>query len=233
VERLLIVNADDFGLTEGVNRGIVDAHAGGIVTSASLMVRARGAEHAAELARQNPRLGLGLHFDIGEWVRRDGTWRARYEYVTEGDATSTEAELGAQIARFEELIGKPPDHLDSHQHVHLSRPEVAAAVRRASEALGIGVRGLDPRVSYRGMYGQDEAGRSVSDAIGPSAYVDAIRSLPAGVTEFGCHPGYTEDLDSDYRLEREIEVRTLCDAAVRAITVESGVRLISWADLVQ
>ena len=60
--RRLIVNADDFGLSEGVDHGIVDAFSNGIVTSTSLMVRRPAARHAAELARLHTRLSVGLHF---------------------------------------------------------------------------------------------------------------------------------------------------------------------------
>ena len=60
--RTLVVNADDFGASEGVNRGIAHAHVHGIVTSTSLMVTGRAPEHAAELAREHPELGVGLHW---------------------------------------------------------------------------------------------------------------------------------------------------------------------------
>jgi predicted glycoside hydrolase/deacetylase ChbG (UPF0249 family) len=227
----LIVNADDFGLTEGVNRGIIEAHKNGIVTSASLMVRGSAAAGAAALARANPQLGLGLHVDMGEWVLRDSQWIARYELVAEGDAAAAVSELEAQLDLFVELTGTLPDHLDSHQHVHLSRPELSAAVAQLAEKLEIGVRSLDPHVTCRGLYGQDEAGRTTLTAIGRDAYVAAIRGLVTGITEFGCHPGYAEDLDSDYRSERPIELQSLCDPSVRAAITECGVRLITWADV--
>jgi predicted glycoside hydrolase/deacetylase ChbG (UPF0249 family) len=231
VERLLIINADDFGLTDGINQGIVEAHQRGVVTSASLMVRAPAAAGAASLTRANPNLGVGLHFDIGEWLLRDGDWTPRYEYIAEGDAAAAETELEAQVALFQQLTGVLPDHLDSHQHVHMSRPEVSQAMSRVAGELGVEVRSTNPRVAYCGMYGQDEKGRAIPDAITPSAYIAAIQILSPGVTEFGCHPGYLNDLESDYRLERAIELRTLCDPCVRASIEEHGVRLIRWSDL--
>ena len=72
-ERTLIVNADDFGLSPGVNAGVARTHEEGIVTSASLMVRQPAAEEAAAYARATPALGVGLHVDLGEWVWQDGT----------------------------------------------------------------------------------------------------------------------------------------------------------------
>ena len=65
--RYLIVNADDFGQSRGINRGITEAHEQGIVTSASLMVRWPAAPEAAAYARSHGSLSLGLHFDFGEW----------------------------------------------------------------------------------------------------------------------------------------------------------------------
>ena len=74
--RRVVVNADDFGLTEGVNRGILDAHLDGIVTSTTTMVRQPAAADAAARAREAPRLGIGLHVDLGEWAFADGEWVA-------------------------------------------------------------------------------------------------------------------------------------------------------------
>jgi predicted glycoside hydrolase/deacetylase ChbG (UPF0249 family) len=79
--RGLIVNADDFGQSAGVNRGVIAAHERGVVTSASLMVRWPAAEEAASYARQRPGMSLGLHVDLGEWTFREGSWTPLYEVV--------------------------------------------------------------------------------------------------------------------------------------------------------
>jgi predicted glycoside hydrolase/deacetylase ChbG (UPF0249 family) len=86
-------------------------------------------------------------------------------------------------------------------------------------------------VAYSGLYGQDKHGLPTPDTIAPESYVAAIRGLGPGITEFGCHPGYPEGLDSDYQSERAIELQALCDARVRAAVDETGVRLITWADV--
>ena len=80
-ERYLIVNADDFGQSAGINRGIVTAHEQEIVTSASLMVRWQAAARAAEYAREHPEFSVGLHVDLGEWAFRDGDWVALYDEI--------------------------------------------------------------------------------------------------------------------------------------------------------
>src|SRR5438094_4963787 len=93
----LIVNADDFGLSEGVNAGIAEAHRQGIVTSASLMVRPQAAAAAAELSRDLPALSVGLHFDLGEWICREGTWSPLSEVVSLDDPQAVRAELWCQL----------------------------------------------------------------------------------------------------------------------------------------
>ncbi|HEY3018590.1 MAG TPA: ChbG/HpnK family deacetylase, partial [Solirubrobacteraceae bacterium] len=98
--RWLIVNADDFGLTAGVSRGIARAHRHGIVTSTSLMVDAPGAAAAARLAREHPGLDVGLHADARP------------------DERDWSGALARQLERFRELMGRGPTHLDSHHDVH-------------------------------------------------------------------------------------------------------------------
>ncbi|MBA3475891.1 MAG: ChbG/HpnK family deacetylase [Actinobacteria bacterium] len=113
----LVVNADDFGRSSGVNRGLFEAHDRGIVTSASLMVRYPAAAEAAALARHRPRLGVGLHVDLGEWVYERDAWAAVYEV----DAPVEDA-LAQQLDEFHRLLDRDPTHLDSHQHVHRRAP---------------------------------------------------------------------------------------------------------------
>src|SRR5207302_249202 len=120
--RFLIVNADDFGQSLGVNRGIVEAHEKGIVTSASLMVRWPAAAEAAAYARAHAGLGLGLHVDLGEWAYRGGTWTLLYQVVPADDRAAVSAEVDRQVESFYRLVGTGPTHLDSHQHAHRDEP---------------------------------------------------------------------------------------------------------------
>src|SRR5438552_3240117 len=98
--RRLIVNADDFGQSRGVNRGILAAHQRGIVTSASLMVRWPAAAEAAALGRAHPRLSVGLHMDLGEWAYRGGEWVPVYEVAQLADPAAVAEEVGRQVAAF-------------------------------------------------------------------------------------------------------------------------------------
>src|SRR5437763_5310511 len=92
-ERILIVNADDFGRSPGVNAGVVKARERGILTSASLMVRWPAAHEAAAYVQENPGLSLGLHADLGEWFVREGEWVPKYEVVSPEDPDAVEPEL--------------------------------------------------------------------------------------------------------------------------------------------
>ena len=232
-KRYLIVNADDFGQSEGFNQGVIEAHERGLVTSASLMVRWPSAAGAAELARAHPSLSLGLHFDLGEWTYRGGEWLPVYQVAAPDDAEAVDAEAERQLARFRELVGRDPTHLDAHQHVHRDEPVRSILLRRAGE-LGIPLRSHDARIAYRGdFYGQTAKGDPLPEAIRVEALLAVLASLPMGTTELGCHPGESEPEGRDcmYVAERPIELATLCDPRVRAMVHRRGITLMSFAEL--
>lgn len=228
--RRLIVNADDFGISPGVNRGIIEAHVRGIVTSASAMTRWPAATQAAELARQHRRLGVGLHVDLGEWTYRNGRWRPVYEVVAVDDAKAVEDEVRRQLDRFRALFGREPDHLDSHQHAHRDEP-ARSVLRKIARKLRVPLRHFCP-IAYRGeFYGQSDHGDSFPELVGVEALLRILGDLPTGATELSCHPGYADGLQSMYRREREIEIQTLCDRRVREFIVRSDLCLCSMCQL--
>lgn len=229
-ERVVIVNADDFGRSVGVNRGIIQAHEQGIVTSASLMVRWPDAEQAAAYARFAS-LSVGLHLELGEWTYRDGQWHARYEVIAPLTADAVRGEIRSQLERFERLMGRPPTHLDSHQHVHFREPTRTALVLVA-ERLGVPVRGSTPGITFSGaFYGHGGHELPFPDAITVEALIGEIGTLGPGVTEIGCHPATHADHESTYGAERIQELETLCDPRVRAAIARCGVSLRSFAEL--
>ncbi|MDQ6913049.1 MAG: ChbG/HpnK family deacetylase [Verrucomicrobiota bacterium] len=232
-ERRVIVNADDFGLTDGINRGILEAHQTGIVTSSSLMVRYPAARQAAELAQTNPKLSVGLHFDIAEWRFRDGSWEVFYEVVDAKNAAAVEVELQRQLALFQHLLGRAPTHLDSHQHLHKSEP-AREILLQASEKLRVPLRACHSLVRHRGdFYGQTAEGLPFPGGISTARLSEIIRSVESGWTEIGCHPGYTNGLDSVYLIEREIELRVLCSAEIWRVLEEKKIELLSFRDFAQ
>lgn len=212
-----------------MNRGIIEAHQRGIVTSASLMVRWPAATAAAEYARGHPDLSLGLHFDLGEFAFRGGAWERLYQVAESDDVDAVTDELARQLATFRGLVGRNPSHLDSHQHVHREQPVRSLLLDLAND-LGVPVRDFSPAVRYCGdFYGQTADGYPLPDQVSVEALVAILERLPGGaITELGCHPGYADDLDTMYREERAREVTVLCDQRVRSAIAANGIQLCSF-----
>lgn len=230
-DRYLIVNADDFGQSAGINRGIIEAYEHGVVTSASLMVRWPGVNDAAAYARAHPDLSVGLHLDFGEWFFRNGEWQQLYHVVDQSDEAAILNEIRAQLAAFRSLLRRDPTHIDSHQHQHLQEPARAMAARVASD-LGCPLRSCNSEIEYvGGFYGQTAEGITLPDVISVEALIKIIAELTGPISELGCHPGYAVELDTMYRAEREREVKVLCDPVVRESIENLGIQLVSFAQI--
>ena len=138
-----------------------------------------------------------------------------------------EGECRAQLARFRELVGRDPTHLDSHKHVHEAGPVRAVAEALAAE-LEVPLR--NRRVRYEGhFYGRGSDGEPDAEAISVGRLVQLILSLPPGWTEIGCHPAAGPVPGSSYDRERRQELRTLCDPAVREALNVTDLHLCSFA----
>jgi len=157
--RRLIINADDFGLTPGVNRAIVEAHENGVVSSATLMANGQAFAQAVSLAQSTPRLGVGCHVVLVDGApllprtqvhslldrsgNHDGDLRFREGISKFGAlallgrlaADEIEAEATAQIRKLQ-ACGISVTHLDSHKHTHLF-PRVLRPLLRAAKSCGI------------------------------------------------------------------------------------------------
>lgn len=228
--RSLIVNADDFGQSAGINRGIITAIKHGVVTSSSLMVRWPDAPDAVAFAATRPDLSLGLHLDFGEWAFRDGGWIPVYDVVNTDDERDVSREIDRQLTEFRRLTGHDPTHLDSHQHVHREEP-VLGLTRAVAAELGIPLRHLAPKVRHCGaFYGQSGDGQSYPNGVSVGHLVNILESLPPGVSELCCHPGEGGGPGSMYDAERRIEVRTLCDPTVRDTLSRLNIRLCSFSN---
>jgi chitin disaccharide deacetylase len=231
--RFLIVNADDFGLSEGVNRGIIEAHERGIVTSASLMVLKPSASSAAAYSREHLRLGLGLHLDLGEWAYDGEAWASVYQVVPLDDHALVAAELERQLCEFRRLVGRDPTHLDSHQHVHQHEPIRSAALELARR-LGVPLRHFSPGIQYCGRFhGQTARGLPLPEAISVESLIAILTDLPPGMTELGCHPGRATREESPYGSERATEVDVLAHPRVGFLLSAEGIELRSFRDVIQ
>ncbi|HYB73427.1 MAG TPA: ChbG/HpnK family deacetylase [Candidatus Sulfotelmatobacter sp.] len=253
MSRRLIVNADDFGMTDGVSRGIAQAHRAGIVTSATAMVHLASFERSLAHIREMSALGLGLHITL-TWgtpaagadrvpslVERDGRFpRDKTVVAGRGRPDELELECAAQLARFVKATGRPPTHVDSHHQVHTLSPVLEAVLDLASEHR-LPVRSPNGAVRRlaraRGLATPDvflgEAGEEPYWTV--ARLLETIRSLPEGTTEIMCHPGHFDaDLaHSRYGRQRETEAAALSDPKVQEAVRAAGVDLINYAALVR
>jgi predicted glycoside hydrolase/deacetylase ChbG (UPF0249 family) len=217
--RRLIVNADDLGYDPEIDRGILEAHDRGLVTSATAMVETPFA--AAALAAAPATLGIGLHLVVDQAAR-------------EAEARGA---LLRQLDRFEALRGAPPTHLDSHKHAH-ARPAILAAVAAVAAARGLPVRAMDEglRASLR-AFGIATTDAFLGDAARRPAWteaglVEALLRLPEGVTELMAHPGYRpSEAVTSFGVEREEELRALTSVAARSMVDRMGIERCSYAVL--
>jgi predicted glycoside hydrolase/deacetylase ChbG (UPF0249 family) len=261
MNKQLIVTADDFGLTDGVNRAVVRAHREGVVTCASLMVNSPAFESAVELARQNPSLDIGLHLDLTN---------KPFALALRPHKLDLEREVRTQI---EKALGTGLDitHLDGHKHVHII-PAVLKVIRAVAPKYGIrairrmnaktaGITSLlrrnpearvtiiqqyifakGARLAWRfcqpnAMAGPDRFyGIAETGFLDLEAFANIIQDLGVGVHEVMCHPGY---LDADLRhqptrllSQRERELEMLTSQEIRSLLRSSGIELISYKNFV-
>ncbi|MGE0129738.1 MAG: carbohydrate deacetylase [Blastocatellales bacterium] len=181
----LIVNADDFGLTAGVNRAIIEAHTRGIITSATLMANMPAFDDAVRLAKDHPSLGVGLHFNITQGrpvadpSRLGGLLDERGEFL--GTSAAIVPRLIAGRLRIEEVVielraqlekalcaGIKLTHVDSHKHTH-ALPKVCRAIARTINDYGVNAMRLprerwwfDPRASSLKLIGQSAGAFALS-----------------------------------------------------------------------
>ncbi len=219
MSKLLVVNADDLGYDPEIDRGILEAHARGIVTSATAMVET--AFSARALAEAPRSLGIGLHAVIDPAAGRAAADRA----------------LRQQLDRFRALRGAEPTHLDSHKHAH-AVPGVLEAVAAVAAEAGLPVRAIDEAMR-RALRARGVATADVflGDAARRPAWTRealraALASLAEGVTELMAHPGHAPShARTSFGAEREIELDALCDPDARRLLDASGARLCSYAEV--
>lgn len=246
--KYLIVNADDFGFSHGVNEGILKAHRDGIVTGTTVMVNLPLAVEIVQAVAQNPGLGAGVHLNItfgkpvlpvaevpslvnekGEFLRPEvGAERVR--------PVEAAAEWRAQLELFQSW-GIKPTHLDSHHHVHTWPGLRDIAVQLAKE-LGIPMRFTDSPTREvlvsKGVTVTDFfAGEFYGDKATTAHLLDILRNLTPGVTELMCHPAVVDEhlnAKSTYTWPRSTELASLTSLKVDNLLKSQGIKLITYRD---
>lgn len=253
----LIVNADDLGRSEGIDAGIARAHREGIVTSATFMANAPGAERGAAVARANPGLGVGVHLvltyarplsdpaSVPSLVGADGAFPRGPSAIVGKDRVRTDdalREYRAQYRRARELLGREPTHFDTHHWVQ-DEPAVFDALLAIAGETGLAARHLnDPErellraagVRTTDRYTREFQGPRPIDAPALLALLERIAAEGDGSTELMCHPGEADaelERTSAYARDRVIELGTLTDPSVRAKVTELGFVLSTYGDL--
>ena len=246
----MIVNADDFGRTAGVNRGVVESHLRGIVTSASLMVACPAAPDAARLATENPKLGVGLHValtggppvlpprQIPGLVDGSGRLPAKPEGLVKATPHDVLLEARAQLKRFREIMGRSPTHIDCHHHAQRVPAVLEALVTLAWET-GLPVRSVSLEVRKRfkreGIRTTDGFVESFFD---PGATLEGLLrilgELHLGTTELMCHPAVVDDelrAASSYADPRARELQVLTHPEARQAIQAAGIRLVHFGEM--
>ena len=289
MKKKLIVNADGFGFTSGVNRGIIDSIEKGIVRSTSALANMPAIEEVGEFQKRFPDVSIGIHFNLTvgkpvssleevqslvnakgeffgkEFVPRLLTGRIKFAEMVR--------ELDNQVKRLVEL-GVRPTHFDGHQNKHLYPQFFLAALRVAkkwnikcmrSHNRCLFIKGgnrLKKLLFYYVSHPQRAITHSISRALTWYAHLNNIRTadrlitpgyadhskkssletwlgiietLPPGINEIYCHPGYPDDFLAKHAVyveERKIEVEVLTNPELKQAIKEQGIQLISFKDLV-
>ncbi|MGL4848448.1 MAG: chitin disaccharide deacetylase [Clostridium sp.] len=238
----IIFNADDFGLTEGVNLGIIKGFKKGIVKSTTLMVNMGYAKHAVELAKQNPGLGVGVHLTVtagrpiiekktslldenNNFYNKD----LLYDYTVEFEVEDLYNEWKAQIEKFIEMVGEKPTHLDSHHHIHLIPKYLDVALRLANE-YEIPMREqkhTDKKYEYVKL-----AQTFIGSGCEKEYFLeDRENILGENIVEIMCHPAIVDDeliRISSYNKGRENELEIITSEEIRNWIENNEIEIINF-----
>jgi predicted glycoside hydrolase/deacetylase ChbG (UPF0249 family) len=237
----LVVNADDFGRSAAINQGIIEGHQKGIITSTSLMTTREGFDEAVQLARKNPRLGIGLHLDLDHFFEvQHGVGRLLGYKDPKLPLTAIADETESQLKKILGT-GLPVSHLDGHHHSHL-RPELFATIAALTAKYKIKVirywkgyyDGLYPGVATGwvldiaqrfGLKTVDTffAGwEPVESSLPGYSYFDPAQEFAAG--ELMVHPGIGEAW-------REKELAHCVSAQTRERLEQNQIELVNFSEL--
>ena len=241
----VIFNADDFGLTEGVNNGIVQAFRQGVVRSTTFMVDMPGEAHAVKLAAQIPELKIGLHlrFTAGKpltghksLIGDNGLFPAISGFWKKKDFVPVEVydEVVAQVERFLSL-GLTLSHIDGHHHAH-THPQIAPIVYEVAQKYRVSLRGV-------GLAGQEEFGcryHFTDQFYDKNISVEYAKQLMLSyenrcdVLEVMCHPAVVDAplrSMSSYLAQREQELATLSSPEFIAFLRERDIQVTDYSVL--
>ncbi len=242
----LIINADDFGFSNGVNYGIIDAYKNGVVRSTSIMAGMPGFNHAVELLKSYKgleRLGCGVHLTLSAYkpvlsthktiVDENGFFYKRISDELIKDNFDLEEIYNEFKAQIEKVIenGIEITHLDSHHHVHTLK-SLKPIIERLIKEYNLPIRGgllynldYDKVIPYSGFFYD----KTVS--------IDGFKKLDINkneVLETMTHPAYLDSFvmeNSSYNLKRIEELRVLTSKELIDYIEENKIKLCNYRDI--
>ena len=206
--KYLIVNADDFGYSLSINKGIIKAHVDGIVTATSVMVDSVGAEEAMKLSSY-PDLAVGLHF-------------------VPNAATEAKTELERQFQKFVSIVGTRPSHIDIHK-VRSDDMDLKRDVIEFANSYDI-----PARYSGKAKFIDSFFGPHANNNVSIDQLKDAISQATEAYNELMCHVGYSDDYlraHSSYSDMREKELDSICSAEIKHYIEQQGITLTNWSQI--
>ncbi|MGI6781413.1 MAG: chitin disaccharide deacetylase [Acholeplasmataceae bacterium] len=239
----LIVNADDFGMSKGVNYGIIEAHKNGIVTSTTMMITMPEVNHAIELARKTPTLKMGLHLNmtLGQSLTNCQTLvnnhnmffkpieNPDYKKFSEEEIY---LEFKAQYNMFLEKVGMKPTHFDSHLYAHHIYPQAKRAIMRLALETNLPVRDMTVNgfkdVKFFDFF-KGNNGVDLSTILFEN--IDLFKQQK--YSELMVHPAYVDEflrLKSTYSYPRAQELEILTSDEIKQALKENNIELIGYDD---
>lgn len=241
----VIFNADDFGLTSGVNRGIIDSCVHGVVKSSTLMVDMGAQNDALKQHKEVPELKLGLHVRLTAGVpvtRADSLSTSSGEFLRQTDFWQKQDfieqelfdEISGQVQLFQST-GLALSHIDSHHHAH-THPSVLPVISEIAHSLNVPLRGGSVLGNNSRELSYQFCDAFYANHIG----VDDIMAMisrykhKTDVLEIMCHPAYADPAlieMSSYAFERETELTTLTSNVLQDKLDAAGVIVTDYSIL--
>lgn len=238
----IIINADDFGLSKGVNFGIVESHLNGVLSSTTMMVTMPAAEHATRLMKFVPNLGVGLHLNIslGQPLTKGKTIVDSENQLIKpqnlGDkkyaVEEVYQEFKAQYKRFIELTGQKPSHFDTHLFSSDKIEAVRVAATRLANEEKLPLRNIETdsfkRVEFITF-------RKYGDPVGLDYLFNRHQDFSNyDYIEIMSHPSFMDHYileNSSYNMERLKEMEILTSPELKRILLKNNNEIITYNEV--
>lgn len=251
----LIINSDDFGYSRGINHAIIDTHLEGILTSTSLMTNTPGFQHAVDLAKAHPTLGIGVHLvltflkplrdDVPSLTDQHGTFYHADIYRKHKHAVDPKELYKEWDTQIQKVIasGITPTHLDSHHHVHTHNAIHQAVFLKLAKKYALATRKipnlkgtaqLPKTTTYFEPAFDEVTSLSIKEQ---EAYLNTLynKIKEHGSTEVMCHVGYLDEFllsSSSFTELRAYQVNSLSHSSFAdKIRADQDIQLIHFGNL--